>query len=208
MTFALYFILGFLFKAMVDGIKRTNAVIKIKRENEQKYKQVLRKLQKGKSKFKTRVNNTVYISTTLHEIGDVDIILFLDTKKVAIFQNSNCLHTSDTITDELRNEIVNEIQKIYAVEIDDVVELLGNKISRTEVEDKISEVMQSDEVSSKLEELKQYLTNNNDNIKVIEDYGYTQEDVDAIFDKINKSGMVSITEEEKKILDDYSKNIN
>jgi hypothetical protein len=204
MTFALYFILGFLFKAIVDGIKSTNAVIKIKRENEQKYKQVLRKLQKGKSKFKTRVNNTVYIGTTLHEIGDVDVILFLDTKKVAIFQNSNCLHTSDTITDELKNEIVNEIQKIYAVEIDDVVELLGNKISRTE----ISEVMQSDEVSSKLEELKQYLTNNNDNIKVIEDYGYTQEDVDAIFDKINKSGMVSITEEEKKILDDYSKNIN
>ena len=106
------------------------------------------------------------------------------------------------------NHHCNEIQKIYAVEIDDVVELLGNKISRTEVEDKISEVMQSDEVSSKLEELKQYLTNNNDNIKIIEDYGYTQEDVDAIFDKIAKSGMVSITEEEKKILDDYSKNLN
>lgn len=196
--------MGFLFKAFIDGIKKTLTAIKLKKENEQKYKQVLRKIQKGKSKFKTRVNNTVYISTTLHEIGDVDVILFLDTKKVAIFQNSTCLYTSDAINEDLKNEIVKEIEERYAVEIDDVVELLGNKISRTEIEDKISEVMQSDEVNSKLEELRQHLYNVEN---IVEDYGYTQEDVDAIFDKIAKNGMKSITDDEKKILDDYSKNL-
>lgn len=206
MIYVLYFVMGFLFKAFIDVTKQTLTAIKIKKENEQKYKQVLRKIQKGKSKFKTRVNNTVYISTTLHELGDVDVILFLDTKKVAIFQNSACLHTSDAINEELRKEIVKEIEERYKTEIDDVVELLGNKISRTEIEDKISEVMQSDEVNSKLEELRQYLSNV-DNINIVEDYGYTQEDVDAIFDKIAKTGMKSITDDEKKILDDYSKNL-
>lgn len=204
MIYILYFVMGFLFKAFIDGIKKTLTAIKLKKENEQKYKQVLRKIQKGKSKFKTRVNNTVYISTTLYEIGDVDVILFLDTKKVAIFQNSTCLYTSDAINEDLKNEIVKEIEERYAVEIDDVVELLGNKISRTEIEDKISEVMQSDEVNSKLEELRQHLYNVEN---IVEDYGYTQEDVDAIFDKIAKNGMKSITDDEKKILDDYSKNL-
>ncbi len=204
MIYVLYFVMGILFKAFIDGTKQTLTAIKLKKENEQKYKQVLRKIQKGKSKFKTRVNSTVYISTTLHEIGDVDVILFLDTKKVAIFQNNTCLHTSDAINEELRKEIVKEIEERYKTEIDDVVELLGNKISRTEIEDKISEVMQSDEVNSKLEELRQYLGND---IQIVEDYGYTQEDVDTIFDKIAKSGMKSITDVEKKILDDYSKNL-
>lgn len=205
MTFTLYFILGFLFKAIIDGIKATSAAMKIKKDNEQKYKQVLRRIRNGKSTFKTRVNNSVYIKMNLHETGEVDIILFLDTKKVGIFQNNICLHTSDFINENLKNEIVKEIEDKYAVEIEDVVELLGNKISRTEIEDKISEVMQSDEVNSKLEELRQHLYNVEN---IVEDYGYTQEDVDAIFDKINKGGIMSITDHEKKILDDYSKNIN
>ena len=213
MTFALYFVLGILFKAFVDGIKQTVAAIKVKKENEQRYKQVLRRIRKGKSSFKTRVNNTVYISTTLHEIGEVDVILFLDTKKVAIFKDNKCLYTSDAIAEDLKKEIVTEIETKYAADIDDVVELLGNKISRSELEDKISEVMKSnsiesdlEDLSSKLHDLRQYLTDAetvND-----EENTYTQEDIDAIFDKISKGGMNSITEEEKKILDDYSNNLN
>jgi pentose-5-phosphate-3-epimerase len=197
--------MGFLFKAFIDGIIKTINAIKIKKENEQKFKQVLDKIRNGKSKFKTRINNTVYITTTLNETEDVSLILFLDTKKVAIFKKDICLNTSDSISEELRKEIVKEIEDRYGIEIEDTVELLGNKIWRKEVEDKISEVMQSDEVNSKLEELRQYLANND--IIVSEDYGYTQEDVDAIFDKIAKSGMKSITDDEKKILDDYSKNL-
>jgi hypothetical protein len=197
--------MGFLFKAFIDGIIKTINAIKIKKENEQKFKQVFDKIRNGKSKFKTRINNTVYITTTLNETEDVSLILFLDTKKVAIFKKDICLNTSDSISEELRKEIVKEIEDRYGIEIEDTVELLGNKIWRKEVEDKISEVMQSDEVNSKLEELRQYLANND--IIVSEDYGYTQEDVDAIFDKIAKSGMKSITDDEKKILDDYSKNL-
>lgn len=197
MTFALYFILGFLFKALVDGIKATNAAIKIKKDNEQKYKQVLRRIRQGKSEFKTRVNNTVYIKMNLHETGEVDVLLFLDTKKVGIFQNDTCLHTSDAINEELKNDIVKEIEEKYAVEIEDVVELLGNKISRTEIEEKVNDI-----INTKIEDLFQYPTNTNN------DFVYTQEDVDAIFDKINKGGIMSITDHEKKILDDYSKNIN
>lgn len=200
MTFTLYFILGFLFKAFIDGIKTTIDAMKIKKDNEQKYKQVLRKIQKGKSKFKTRVNNTVYISTILHEIGDVDVILFLDTKKVAIFKNSTCLYTSDAINEDLKNEIVKEIEEKYAVEIDDVVELLGNKISRKEIDDKINEVMNN----TNIEDL--FKNPNTGNIK--SEKSYTQEDIDAIFDKIAKTGITSITIEEKNILDDYSKNLN
>lgn len=200
MTFALYFILGFLFKAFVDGIKATSAAMKIKKNTEQKYKQVLRRIRKGKSAFKTRVNNTVYINTNLHETGEVDVILFLDTKKVAIFKNNECLHTSDAINDELKNEIVKEIEERYAVEIEDVVELLGNKISRKEIDEKMNDIL-----NTRLEDLFQY-PNTNESEK--QEETYTQEDVEAIFDKITKGGMASITEDEKRILDDYSKKLN
>jgi len=200
MTFALYFVLGFLFKAFVDGMKATSAAMKIKKNNEQKYKQVLRRIRKGKSTFKTRVNNTVYINTSLHETGEVDVILFLDTKKVAIFKNNECLHTSDAINEELKSEIVKEIEEKYAVEIEDVVELLGNKISRKEIDEKMNEIL-----STKIEDLFQF-TNTNE--KEEKEDSYTKEDVEAIFDKISKNGMASITEDEKRILDDYSKNLN
>ena len=36
---------------------------------------------------------------------------------------------------------------------------------------------------------------------------YTEEDINLIFDKISKNGLDSISEEEKRILDDYSKNL-
>jgi hypothetical protein len=36
---------------------------------------------------------------------------------------------------------------------------------------------------------------------------YTEEDINLIFDKISKDGLDSISEEEKRILDDYSKNL-
>jgi hypothetical protein len=181
-------------------MKATSAAMKIKKNNEQKYKQVLRRIRKGKSTFKTRVNNTVYINTSLHETGEVDVILFLDTKKVAIFKNNECLHTSDAINEELKSEIVKEIEEKYAVEIEDVVELLGNKISRKEIDEKMNEIL-----STKIEDLFQF-TNTNE--KEEKEDSYTKEDVEAIFDKISKNGMASITEDEKRILDDYSKNLN
>lgn len=201
MTFALYFVLGILFKAFIDGIKKTSALIKLKKENEQKYKQVLRRIRKGKSSFKTRVNNTVYVATTLHETGDVDVILFLDTKKVAIFQNNACLHTSDAINEDLRKEIVTEIETRYETEISDVVEVLGNKISRGEIEGKINEMF-----SSKLDEILQNIDSDTEVNNEDEVY-YTQEEINQILDKIAKDGIKSITPDEKRILDAYSNNL-
>ena len=129
MIYAIYFIAGILFKAFIDGAIQTHKLLKLKKENEQKFKQVLRRIKKDKSTFKTRINNTVYIKTTLNETDNVDVILFLDTKKVAIFKNDVCLHTSDSINEELRKELVKEIEEKYTKEIEDTVELLGNKMN-------------------------------------------------------------------------------
>ena len=92
-----------------------------------------------------------------------------------------------------------EIEERYAVEIEDVVELLGNKISRKEIDEKMNDIL-----NTRLEDLFQYPDTNEPE----KQEGYTQEDVEAIFDKITKGGMASITEDEKRILDDYSKKLN
>lgn len=203
MQLAMYFIFGFLTKAILDGIKAIAKETKERKRIEQRFKQVLRRIRKGKSDFKTRVNDTVYIAMDLHEIGAVDIVLFLDSKKVAIFKENKCQEISDSINKELKDEIVAEIETRYKEDIDDVVELLGNKISRKEVDEKIDNISQM--VNSKMEEIFKSSGLSEDTEK--EEETHSEEDINAIFDKIAKSGIDSITPQEKKILDDYSNNL-
>lgn len=204
MFYAIIFMSGFFTKALIDGIISLKKQLKEKKEIEQKFKQVLRKLRKGKSKFKTRVNETVYIDMDLNEIGNVDIILFLDTKKVAIFKDSKCLHISDSINDDFKNEIVNEIEKLYNSDIEDVIELLGNKISKKEIDNKLNEFLKNSKIDDvfKVTDMYNQITDEENEEKT-----YTEEDINIIFDKISKDGLDSISEEEKRILDEYSKNL-
>lgn len=203
MQLAMYFIFGFLTKAILDGLKSVSKEIKERKRIEQRFKQVLRRIRKGKSDFKTRVNDTVYITMQLHEIGEVDIVFFLDSKRVGIFKENKCLEVSDSINKELNDEIVAEIETRYKEDIDDVVELLGNKISKKEVDEKIENISQI--VNSKLEDIFKSSGLSND-IEPVEEV-HSEEDINAIFDKIAKSGIESITPAEKKILDDYSNNL-
>ena len=71
--------------------KRSQKISK-KRENLQKisdtnkqYKQVLEKVKTKKSRFKTRINNTVFIGVKLEDYGRVDLLYFLDKNDLSIF---------------------------------------------------------------------------------------------------------------------------
>ncbi len=160
------------------------------------YKQILRSVSKGEAKFKNRVNNTVFISSNLKEHGDVDVIYMMDNKDIAIFKNNKCIYTSESVNSEVVKDITVTIDNRYQNQINDVVDILGFKFYREEFEKSFKgEIKSLDMTKLDLSDI--------DKIKNENDSKFTINDV---LDKISKSGMDSLTFEERIFLDEYSKN--
>jgi DNA-directed RNA polymerase sigma subunit (sigma70/sigma32) len=126
----------------------------------------------------------------------------MDKKVVCIFKENKCIYTSDTIDNNLRDNIIENIHEKYGTQIDDVVEVLGVTISREELESKLKDF---ENANPKLD---MTIFNNDKEIsdveKIIEDNN-EKFDIDSILDKINKVGMEKITKEELNFLKEQSK---
>ena len=159
-----------------------------------------KKVRNGKSKFKTRVNDMVYLSVYLEEHGDVDLIYLLDKDDIAIFQDTKCLYTSDGIDKSLVDEIISTIYKIYGKKINDVVEILGFVFYREEFENsfniKVEDLKKSNLFSN--------LSNDMGEIEKIKNENKKRFNIDEILDKISSFGIASLTIEERLFLDNYS----
>ena len=159
-----------------------------------------KKVRNGKSKFKTRVNDMVYLSVYLEEHGDVDLIYLLDKDDIAIFQDTKCLYTSDGIDKSLVDEIISTIYKIYGKKINDVVEILGFVFYREEFENsfniKVEDLKKSNLFSN--------LSNDMGEIEKIKTENKKRFNIDEILDKISSFGIASLTIEERLFLDNYS----
>jgi hypothetical protein len=157
------------------------------------FKQILSNIARGKSEFKNRVNNTVFLSSSLEDHGDVDIVYMMDSKEIAIFKESKCIYTSSTIKDTVLEDIVFTIEKRYKTQINDVVEVLGFKFYRPDFEKTFN--VTPDQLKGEVSD-----------IDKIQDENKKRFDIDEILDKIGKQGMSSLSDEEKSFLDGYSKN--
>ena len=159
-----------------------------------------KKVRNGKSKFKTRVNDMVYLSVSLESHGEVDLIYLLDKDDIAIFQDTKCLYTSDGIDKSLVDEIISTIYKIYGKKINDVVEILGFVFYREEFENsfniKVEDLKKSNLFSN--------LSNDMGEIEKIKNENKKRFNIDEILDKISSFGIASLTIEERLFLDNYS----
>lgn len=161
--------------------------------------EVLTKIKNGESKFKTRLNDTVYIQLNLTSHGPVDIIYLIDKDDIAIFQGTICLHTSDSVEREIIEQIIKSICLIYNKKINDIIEILGFIFYREEFEKsigcKVEDLMKNPmfKINTEMKEEVDLLE---------EDAKYF--DIDEILDKISEFGLQVLTSEEKEFLDNYS----
>ena len=157
--------------------------------------EALGRIKAGESQFKTRMNDTVYIQVNLVNHGLVDIIYLIDRDDIAIFQNTTCLYTSDSVENEIIEQIIKSICLIYNKKINDIIEVLGFIFYREDFEKsigyKIDEMIKNPIFSIpevQQEEIKQ--------TKVF--------DIDELLDKISQYGLPALTPEEIDFLDNYS----
>lgn len=191
---------GYLQKRLTERlIKLENEKLNLAKKND--YLEVMFKLKSGESKFKTRVNETVYIDVNIPEYGDVDVIYLMDKQDIAIFQGGKCLHTSDGIQKDMIGEMISLIFKLYNKKINDVVEILGFVFYREEFEKSFN---------IKLEDLKKsnifggQMKPEVNEIEKINLDNQNRYDIDEILDKISAFGMKVLTPGEIAFLDKYS----
>jgi hypothetical protein len=196
------FILGFLYAKFTEKIKKNIRNKKIIEDILIQFKEILENIKKNQAVFISRVNQTVMIDTRLKQHDIVNIVYLMDKKVVCIFKENKCIYTSDTIDNNLRDNIIENIHEKYGTQIDDVVEVLGVTISREELESKLKDF---ENANPKLD---MTIFNNDKEIsdveKIIEDNN-EKFDIDSILDKINKVGMEKITKEELNFLKEQSK---
>ena len=103
------------FLGMAAGVKLTELIHKMRLKKQEddiledrtkQFKEILTKVSTGKSRFKTRVNQTSYISVKLTEHGKVNVVYLMDKKDVAIFKEDKCLYTSDQVDQNLLTDII------------------------------------------------------------------------------------------------------
>jgi hypothetical protein len=200
-------IISFVF-GVLAGAKVYKMMIEneLKKENDEltkninnQFKQVLKNLVSGTSRFKSRVNTTVHIESTLSDHGNIDIIYLLDKNDVAIFQGTKCLYTSDKVEKSVVKSITEAIDLLYQKEISEVVDFFGLVLSKKEFERQFK--MDIDEINNLVKNVKTVNTNELSELEKIIDDNKTKHDVDEILDKISKFGIEMLTPEEKKFLD-------
>jgi len=189
---------GILFKKVSEYSEKAKKDKLVSKINDQ-FKQILSSVSLGKSIFKNRVNNTVFIGSKLEEHGDVDVIYMMDNKDVAIFKENKCIYTSEGASRKIVNDLTHSIEKRYNTQINDVVDILGFKFYREEFEKSFN--INIDDIKKQLG-----LESDQSDVDKIKNDNEIRLDIDEILDKISKQGMDSLTFEERLFLDEYSKN--
>ena len=197
------FLLGIYFSKWSQKIsKKRENLQKISDTNKQ-YKQVLEKVKTKKSRFKTRINNTVFIGVKLEDYGRVDLLYFLDKNDLAIFKGEKCIMTSTDVSTDLMKDLIENINRVHHHKIDDVVEVLGFVFYREDFERNFNVNLK--EIKEKADHIMKTLEENQSDIDKIIKHNNDKLDIDEVLDKINKVGIENLTKEELEFLNNYNK---
>lgn len=123
---------------------------------------------------------------------------------VCIFKNNKCLYTTEIVDETLKNKLITEICEKYKTEINDVIEIMGTKISKSEFESRVNEFK-----SSSMDGLNfNFITEEQDSeVEQIVTDNESKFDLDEILDKLVKNGYNRglLSQEEIEFLDQKSK---
>jgi hypothetical protein len=199
-------VLGGLLKNWSIKISEKIAQNKLILDRNKQFKEILEKSKTKKTRFKTRVNNVVYIGVKLTDYGRVDVVLFLDKRDISIFRENKCILTSDFVEDKLLNDLMESLETVHYHKIIDTVEILGMVFSREDFEKQFN--VNFDEIKEKTNRMMDAMRNGGEeqsDIDKIINKNKSKLDIDDILDKINKVGIENLTKEEKEFLNNYNK---
>ena len=191
-----------MFSKKLDMLKKHMDNKRMLEDHVRKFVNLHNNLENSKLVFRSRVNQTVILETNLVDIGLVSIVYLMDKEIVCIYKENKCCYTSENINKEYNEKIMNKIHEKYGNEINDVVDVLGVIISKSELEKNLKEF------EKKYPNMDLSLLNNKSEMsdieKIIEDND-KKLDIDTILDKINKVGIENLTKEELHFLKNESK---
>jgi len=207
LNYIIYTVIGFwignLYSSWSRKLSERNERNKLIVDRNNQFKQILEKVNTKRSRFKNRVNNTVFIGVKLEDFGRVDVVVFMDKNDISIFKNDKCIMTSDLVDKTLLNEVIESIYKVHFRKIDDVVNFLGLTFSRDDFEKSFG--ISFEELKLKTDNMINYTINEESDIEKIINNNVKKLDIDDILDKINKVGIENLTKEEKDFLNNYNK---
>ena len=178
------FVLGILFYTILESLTKYLKSKKIIDDSANQFKEISKNLKTGTTNFVSRVNETIFIDTNLKDWKDVSIIYLIDKQIVCIFKENKCLYTTEIVDETLKNKLISEICEKYKKEIDDVIEIMGTKISKSEFESRVNEFK-----SSSIEDLNFNFDSeeqDSDVDKIVSD-NENKFDLDEILDKLAKN---------------------
>jgi hypothetical protein len=198
-------ILGGLLKDCLNKLSQKTAFNKLILDRNKQFKEILEKVNNKKSRFKTRINNTIYIGVKLEDYGKVDIIYLSDKKEnqLNIFKGDKLIMTSDLVDKVLLDEIISSINKVHYNKIVDVVDILGLVFYREDFERSFGVSLQ--ELKDNSMNMMKPINEEQSDIQKIINNNNNKLDIDDILDRINKVGIKNLTEEEKEFLNKYNK---
>lgn len=203
---------GIFFSKILTGF----AIKKSNREEREKldsiFNLVLDNLRTNKTTFINRINDVVSISTNIKEHGDINLVYILNKKSnsISIFKDGVCLYTTNLCSESLVRDISTSIDLRYKDEIDDYVEILGMKMSRSDLSKMFG--MELPRTIDKKIEIKFF-----DNSKEEEESDVLGDilsenessfDIDEVLEKISSTGMNSLSQDELDFLKEYSDSKN
>jgi len=190
------FLLGMRTKNIIVKYELDSELKKKVSEKNEQFSEILNNIKF--SKFRSRVNATVYVSSKTSKHGDVDIIYLMDKSDVAIFQGDTCLYTSESVENELIFNIIESINKKFKKNINDTVEVLGFTFYREDFEKTFG---------GKLKNLNLDILNTKEENEIdsIKNENQKKFNIDEILDKISTFGIKTLTTEELEFLDEYGK---
>lgn len=207
LTILLSITLGVYFNNLYLKRSKDNSEKSKKDKDKKAFDEVLENLYKDKCRFKIRINNQVTITTQLEELGEIDIYYFIKEPKIALFKGENCVYTTINIDKDVIDSIINFINQKYSSEILDVVSFLGITYSKPEIE-KMLGVKWEDFQETMNKVISMTDPTISGDREVFGKQDNEEEDIyslDDILDKIGRFGMKSLTNDEKRFLDEYSR---
>jgi hypothetical protein len=199
-------LLGGLLKNWSLKLSEKIATNKLILDRNKQFKEILEKSKTKKTRFKTRVNNIVYIGVKLADYGRVDIVLLLDKRDISVFRENRCILTSDLVEDSLLKELIETLETVHYHKIIDTVEILGMVFSREDFEKQFN--VNFDEIKEKTNRMMDAMRNGGEELSDVDkiiNKNKSKLDIDDILDKINKVGIENLTKEEKDFLNNYNK---
>jgi hypothetical protein len=177
------FIIGFLFGigivfSMIKLVNYLN-LKNLKNEYNSVFKEVRSIVGTKSMGFLSRFNSQVMFKANLKSIGEVNLILLLESKELSIFQGDKVIYTTHYADKNLIDTLIFNIENFYKQQIDNCYNIMGNIIDKGSIR-KLNPNAQFQEAFPNPE--KKSL------------------DLDSILDRINEVGISNLTKEEKEFL--------